>query len=199
MDTSAKALVEHWKWAAQKGLMNGTTARIMGNACSQVLSAIDDWPQLDVNGMDPDEIFRRFQNLRSKDLTPRSLSDYRRRFKQALESFREYIADPTAWKGPGQERRARQPQLEGASEKPSKKPSTVRPPQQPRAGQIEPPELIEYPYPLRSDLMVRILLPRDLRLIEAKRLGSYLTTLAVDFGEQNWTALPRTASVEVEE
>jgi len=47
--------------------------------------------------------------------------------------------------------------------------------------------------------MVRILLSRDLRLIEAKRLGSYITTLAVDFGEQNWTALPRTASVEVED
>jgi hypothetical protein len=199
MDTSAKALVEHWKWAAQKGLMNGTTARIMGNACSQVLSALDDWPQLDVNGMDPDEIFRRFQNLRSKDLTPRSLSDYRRRFKQALESFREYIADPTAWKGPGQERRARQPQLDGASEKPLKKQATVRPPPQTRTGRVEAPELIEYPYPLRSDLMVRILLPRDLRLIEAKRLGSYITTLAVDFGEQNWTALPRTASVEVED
>lgn len=199
MDTSAKALVEHWKWAAQKGLMNGTTARIMGNACSQVLSAIDDWQQLDVGGMDPDEIFRRFQNLRSKDLTPRSLSDYRRRFKQALDSFREYIADPAAWKGPGQERRIRQPQAEGGLDKPPKKPVPARTSQPSRGARVETQDLIEYPYPLRSDLMVRIMLPRDLRLIEAKRLGSYIATLAVDFGDQNWPALPRAASVEVED
>jgi hypothetical protein len=199
MDTSAKALVEHWKWAAQKGLMNGTTARMMGNACNQVLGEIDDWTQLDVANMDADEVFRRFQNLRSKDLTPRSLSDYRRRFKQALESFREYIADPTAWKGPGQERRVRPPQPDGGSDKPPKNPATVRTSRPPRNGRADTQDLIEYPYPLRSDLMVRISLPRDLRLIEAKRLGSYIATLAVDFGDQNWPALPRAATVEVEE
>ena len=60
-------------------------------------------------------------------------------------------------------------------------------------------DLIEYPYPLRSDLVVKILLPRDLRMIEAKRLGSYIATLAVNFGDQSWPALPRATTVEVEE
>ena len=30
-DTSGKALVEHWKWAADKGVMNPNTARTLGS------------------------------------------------------------------------------------------------------------------------------------------------------------------------
>ena len=199
MEKTCKALIDHWDWAAEKGLMNATSARIIKNACSQVVGVLDNWDQIDVDEIDPDDVFARFQNLKGKGLTPRSLQDYRRRFRQALASFRAYVKDPPSWKGPGQERRARQAQPDGRSDKPPKKPATTGTPQPPRAGRAEASDLIEYPYPLRSDLMVRISLPRDLRLIEAKRLGSYIATLAVDFGDPNWPALPRAASVEVEE
>jgi hypothetical protein len=36
-------------------------------------------------------------------------------------------------------------------------------------------------YPLRPDLLAQVVVPRDLTLEEARRMGAFLVTLAVDF------------------
>ena len=36
-------------------------------------------------------------------------------------------------------------------------------------------------YPLRSDLLAQVVVPRDLTVAEAERMGAFLLTLAVDF------------------
>jgi hypothetical protein len=36
-------------------------------------------------------------------------------------------------------------------------------------------------YPLRSDLLAQVVVPRDLTVEEAQRMGAFLLTLAVDF------------------
>jgi len=41
---------------------------------------------------------------------------------------------------------------------------------------------VEYPFPIR-DLTAKLILPRDLRLAEAKRLGAFITSLAADAEE----------------
>src|SRR5437867_1085104 len=98
MDTSARAFVDHWKWAADKGLMNPNTANALRAASTQVLSVLDNWEDLDISKIDVDETFRRFENKRSKDFTPNSLQTYRSRFGKAVESFLAYINNPTAWR-----------------------------------------------------------------------------------------------------
>lgn len=40
--------------------------------------------------------------------------------------------------------------------------------------------MIEYPFPLRDDLLARLLLPRDLTTDEAKRLVAFVNALAID-------------------
>lgn len=173
MEATGAALVEHWSWAAKKGLMNSTTARLMRNACLQVLKPLEGWKELDVKELDPDDVFKRFRNLEGKRLKPRSLQDYRRRFALALESYRAYVENPENWKGPGEERPTR-PESNGGS--PSR---TVSKKNEPARAATSAPGLIEYPFPLR-DITAWLTLPRDLKIAEAKRLTSFIMSLAVD-------------------
>jgi hypothetical protein len=181
MDTTGKSLVEHWDWAAQKGLMNSSTARVLQNACLQILKSVyaDEWESKDVATINRDEVFVRFQNLRSKNLTPRSLQDYKRRFQQALESFESYVRDPASWKGPGQDRPSRN---EGGS-------SSERVRVRQRTSKATPTEatgsdLIDYPFPL-GELTAHLILPRNLRMMDARRLSSFIASLASDWEGPN--------------
>jgi hypothetical protein len=57
-------------------------------------------------------------------------------------------------------------------------PTRARPvdrPAQPR------PNSMSLEYPLRSDLLAQVVVPRDLTVEEAQRMGAFLLTLAVDF------------------
>src|SRR5512137_46600 len=107
IDTTGKALVDHWKWAADKGLMNPNTAGAWRAACTQVLSVMDDWEKLDVRAMNVDDICLRFQNKRSKDFKPDSLDSYKRRFRQAAASFLDHAKDPSSWKAPARDQSQR--------------------------------------------------------------------------------------------
>ena len=45
-ETSARSLVDHWSWAADKGLMNRNTAAGLSSACVRVLDILgDNWEQ----------------------------------------------------------------------------------------------------------------------------------------------------------
>src|ERR1035437_8735547 len=95
METNAKSLVDHWTWAADKGVMNPNTAAGFRAACTQVLSVVgDDWEKTDVTALDIENLLIRFQNLRKKDFGPQTLSAYKRRFRTAVASYLEYLQDP---------------------------------------------------------------------------------------------------------
>ncbi len=176
IDTSGRALVDFWKYAGDKGLMNANTASALRAACTQVLSVIDDWEVMDALSFDEVEIFRRFQNKRSMEFKPESLDAYKRRFSQALKLFRDYVNDPASWKARGQTRNGRK--------KPEPKSKII-----PDAGETISASstptlggggLVEYPFPLRQGRLAYLKLPTDLTLAEVKRLTAYLATLAVD-------------------
>lgn len=178
IETTGKALVEHWKWAAEKGLMNENTARALGAACAQVLGTLEDWQAADVRKINVEEVCRRFQNKRNKDFKPESLDAYKRRFAQALKSFLEYADDPSAWKpvaGDRTARKERDTRTNGGGAQLKQMPAEMQPA---AAGA---PALVEYPFPLREGRMARLTLPADLKLAEVRRLSAYLNTLAVDF------------------
>jgi hypothetical protein len=179
VETTGKALVEHWDWAAGKGLMNSNTARVLRNACYQILSGVfpGEWEQLDLSRVNPDEIFTRFQNLRGKDLTPRSLQDYRRRLQQALDSYQSYVADPASWKGPGQDG---SPRAESNSRKVGRLNTAKNSPGLREASKNDTDDrLIEYPFPIR-DMTATVRLPRDLTIVEAKRLAGFIASLVME-------------------
>jgi hypothetical protein len=177
METTAKAFVEHWDWAAQKGLMNKHTASGLRAACSQVLGVLDDWQTADIRKIDVEDLLTRFQNLRKKQFKPQVLETYKRRFRQAISSYSSYLEDPGAWK-PTTRKRPTQAASNGRDVTPSH--------ENPRETAQEPPSagLVEYPFPLREGQDVRLALPRDLKRSEVKRLAAFMTTLTVDFQEE---------------
>ena len=178
MDTTGKSLVEHWDWAATKGVMNKNTAGALRAACTQVLGVLDDWQHVDVTTIDAEDVVQRFKDLRAKDFKPESLETYGARFKKALSSYITYTRDPGAWK-PTRQSKVRGPRPNGngatAASGAQGEAASPRAAEHPRAG------LVDYPFPLRDGLTARLMLPRDLKKAEVKRLSAFMSTLTVDF------------------
>jgi hypothetical protein len=176
IDSSGQALVDHWKWAADKGLMNDNTAASIGAATRQVLSVVDDWKTLDVRALDVEDVLRRFQNKRSKDFMPRSLTTYRARFVQAVRLFLSYLDDPGAWKPGGASGRAATRSKKQATKSPDARlPVDRESVPVPRMS-----GLVEYPFPLREGRFAYLRLPVDLTATDVQRLTKYLNTLVMD-------------------
>jgi hypothetical protein len=174
MESTGRALVDHWSWAAEKGLMNKNTAGTLRAACSQILSSVDDnWETLDIRELNPDDAFRRFQNKRGKDFRPASLHDYARRFKQAHTSYLRYLENPASWRFESTERA---PRNEGARH--------PRPQAKTGVANFEiNPNLVRYPFPVREGQTALLCLPPDLKTAEAKRLITFIMSLAIDGAE----------------
>jgi hypothetical protein len=181
IDTSGKALVDHWKWAAEKGVMKSNTANALRAACTQVLGVLDGWEALDVRSLDVEDVYRRFQNKRNKDFKPNSLEAYRRRFAQAVKMFLDYVESPSTWKAPmrdssTKERQTRREQNDTSAERSQDRLSAT---ERVSATSIQS-GLVEYPFPLREGRLAFLKLPIDLKAAEVRRLTAYLNTLAID-------------------
>jgi len=176
METSARALIDHWSWAAQKGLMNRNTAGGLRSACSRVLEALgEDWEQMNVAELDVEETLVRFQNLKKKDFRPQVLEEYKQRFRKAIRSYLDYLANPGSWKPTAQEKPTAS-QRNGRDRKSSAPLAQPLPSQpSPRHGSDE----IEYPFPLRSGVMARLILPKDLSRDDVSRLSAFMGMLVV--------------------
>jgi hypothetical protein len=115
---NAKSLVDHWTWAADKGVMNRNTAAGLRSACTRVLTVVgDDWEKTDVTTLDVENLLIRFQNLRKKDFRPQVLEVYKQRFRKAVASYLEYLQNPGGWK-PGTQEKPTASQRNDRSPKP---------------------------------------------------------------------------------
>jgi len=172
MGATGKGLVEHWAWAAEKGIVNRNTAGGLRAACAQVLSVLDNWEEVDLRGLDVEDLLRRFQNLRKKEFSPGTLAVYAKRFRQALGSYLAYLENPSAWKAPAKRLRTKPRDADRETNE-----------TEPRdeSGKVETTGgLVDYPFPLRRGVIVRLRLPLDLRREEARRITKFLETLTVD-------------------
>ena len=184
-DMTALGLVEHWRGASARGQMREVTARMIAGACRGVLIAQGaGWERLDVTTLDVEQALARFKAARESDLTGKTLTLYTSRFRHAVSSYREYLRDPEEW--------AYRPQRGSPSRRTSGEARSAALPRYPVVTQsAEAPErpspdggaiLETYRFPFRSDLMVRIDLPRDATAEEIGRLTDWLRPLAVNYG-----------------
>jgi hypothetical protein len=174
MNKTGRAFVDHWNWAAEKGILNSNTAGALRAACTKVLEIEDNWEAQDVTTLDIDSLLRRFQTLKAKEYKPESLREYDRRFRKAYAAFLEYVESPQTWKMNQQERPARAPKAEVKRiDTPANGGSTLNPLPQ-SVG------FMEYPFPLREGRIVKMSLPTDLKASEVKRLSAFLTTLVLE-------------------
>jgi hypothetical protein len=177
MDTNAESLVQHWTWAAKKGLMNANTAAGLRGACLQVLGVLgDEWKVQDISAIDVEDVLHRFTNLRKKDFKPAVLEAYRARFRKALSSYNDYLRDPGGWKPSTQEKsvtserraRSRKPELR-ADVSTSESIGSA-----PAVGSVD------YNFPLRTGVMARLVLPSNLTKDEVNRLSAFMSMLVIE-------------------
>ena len=176
---TAEAMVRHWDWARQKGLMNSSTAQSIASGCRGVLEAQENWEQLDIRTLNVEQSVQIFKNLRANRFAPRSLRDYEQRFRRAVESYKRYLEDPASWSFPSRSSKSRTPTP--VEEKTRKGPGSAS--EGVDSGGEKPGDhaLQEYRYPFRPDIMAKLEIPRDATTAEINRLVGWALTLAVDY------------------
>jgi hypothetical protein len=181
MENNARSLVDHWSWAADKGLMNRNTAAGLRSACTRVLTVIgDDWEKTDVTELDVEDLLIRFQNLTKKDFRPQVLEVYKQRFRKALASYMEYLQNPGGWKPGTQEKPAASQRHDRSPKRPSTTTTVSAGTTANRVGVGE----VEYPFPLRPGVMARLILPANLTQQDVDRLAAFMAMLVVGVERQ---------------
>jgi hypothetical protein len=168
--------------------MASRTAEAYRSAATRIL-AIDgeDWLGTDLRSIDVDMQMDRFVRLEGTNFKPETLQTYKSRVRSAIGEYLRYIDNPKSYRRPTSPRSERQRTSNrgGSSRLGSGGSDTGVPPQtedRPAAdGAVgDRPNLVKYPFPLRSGQMAYFELPRDLSRAEAQRMAAFIASLAID-------------------
>lgn len=172
-DGTGKAVIEFLEFAADRGLMNSNTAGSLKGAVKEVLSAVDKdtWEATDVRTVDVEEYCQRFDRLRMTKYKPDSLTVYKARFKNAIQHYLAWEADPGGWRYKAERPAAARKKPEAPTAQSQRSGATTHAPAD---------GMIPHQYPLRPGLRVQLHLPDDLSRVEAKRLSTFIESLVVD-------------------
>ena len=184
-DYSRAALGRFIDYVVEKGLVNPSTAQGWRVATAKVLEELSPAEQADVRQIQVDATFRAFLNRNPGRLSPASTGEYRRRVGKAIEEFVTWMENPAGYGNRSAAWAARAESRPRARSSPAVRPaprSHARPAE-------ESAELggISLDYPLRPGFLARVIVPRDLTVDEARRMGIFLLTLSPDFkpGDQS--------------
>jgi len=178
-DYSKGALLKFLDTVVAKGLMNANTAGGLKAACSKILDDLAEGD--DVRSVDVNTAVVRYNNRNPSALSPNSLTEYQRRVTRAIADFVSWSDNPTAFKPKGKGtpvRNGKKTEPRGDRQIPAPRPEAPA-----HSGNPAAPTSAGLPlsYPLRPDFLAQVVIPRDLTAEEARRLGAFLLTLAVDF------------------
>ncbi len=177
-DFSKKALVRFLDTVVEKGLMNSNTAGGQKAACSKILDDVADSD--DVRGIDINTAVIRYNNRNPGVLSPNSLAEYQRRVSRAISDFVRYVENPAGFKPRNRGATTRTGRKSESKPEPAAKHEVS--PQPVHSAPTSPTSLgLPLSFPLRPDFLAQVVIPRDLTVEEAKRLGAFLLTLASDF------------------
>jgi hypothetical protein len=168
--------------STRQGLVNRNTGSGWKAAISKILENMPD--AMDVRQLDIKTEIRKYANAHPGELRPSSLEQYERRLGAMVREFQIYKESPSRYKGMG-----RQPNGDG-----KKKPIALKANQVAKsrasASLTTLPAVPEsahkhagltLSFPLRADYLAQIVIPRDMNTAEARRLSSFIMTLAQDF------------------
>ena len=184
---SKEALKHFLNAAALQGLVNGNTAAGWKAAFSKILENVADGE--DVRNVDVKTAIRRYNNAHPGELSPASLLTYERRLNVMIAEFQSYVAEPAKYKGHGRHPTTgiNRRKVEGRNPAESVHRSSAevvpgtgslatsgsRPPQSTGGLALE--------FPMRPDFLAQVVVPRDMRLDEARRFTAFILTLAADY------------------
>ena len=175
-DYSRAALGRFIEFVVEKSLVHSATAQGWRVATTKVLEELSPAGAADVRRIDVEATFRAFLNRNPGRLSPASVGEYRRRVGRAIEEFVRWVENPGTYSFRSAPRAGK-----------SESRGLPRPTAPERASRARPATTaglsagLALDYPLRPDLLAQVVVPRDLTLDEAHRMGAFLVTLAVDF------------------
>lgn len=178
-ESTGAGLIHFLDFAIEKGYLKSATGQSMKTACKEVLSAAegDEWESVDLVGLDVDDVSRRFETLRAMKFSPGSLSTYKSRFQKSLAMFEDFRADPSSWRPTVKQRtRSKGSAAEGLATSGGASSAPPQPVHSPHPSA----SVITYPFPLRDGVLVSLQLPADLSKREARRLGAFIDSLALE-------------------
>jgi hypothetical protein len=137
----------------------------------------------DVRTVDVATAIRRYHNKHPGELKGTVLKEYERRLKLALADFVQYTDEPTSYKG-----RGRGPSNSNDGGRPPRKAKnqTVTPATGHLSIEGAAPKLtavagLSLEFPMRADFLAQVVVPRDMKADEARRLSRFIMTLALDY------------------
>lgn len=180
---SLSDLTRFLSYVESKGLMKPATIRSWKAACNKVLGILEENERNDISNVELENIFTRFENKNSQDFTPTSLQTYKNRVKKALSEFFAYRNNPSTWKPSLSQRSVRQSKNKYLAENQNNPEiEVVDQNGSDSAAKGKYQELLTHKFPLRDGIIINISgVPMDLKALEAKRIGAFLSTLCEDF------------------
>ena len=172
--TTGRDLIDFLDWAIEKNELVPSTASALRTGCLKVLEATDGWETQEVTPDVAAPYLERFRNANQNKLKERTRDVYARRFQQAVDMNARRAAGEE-WKPKERATQRRPAPGAAASARPSKEGKPVEEP----SNAAPPNDLVDYPFPLRPELLVHLQLPRNLQMEEAERIATFVTALAV--------------------
>jgi hypothetical protein len=185
-DYSKESLMKFLDHIISKDLVKPETGRSWRVAVSKMLVDLSPAEESDVRKIDMEVLTHKFanRNTRTGTYTPQSLNVYRSRVTSAIQEFVTYVDDPIEYKprvfrGKTRKKettnqRQSGKQIAHASSPLSNGNTEIRDMPSASVG-------LTHQFPVRADFLAQVVVPRDLTVHEAKRLGAWLLTLAVDY------------------
>lgn len=179
-DYSVKSLVDFLGYAANKGLLNKSTANAKRIAVERIFEVAEEAERGDVREVDLASLMHRFMNLAGAGFKPDSLSTYQSRVRSGIDEFLAWKSNPMGFK----------PSKRGAANKTSRVASRAEvATEPPQAGQIQSfnqqtAQTHSLPIPIRSNLIVLIQgMPFDLTKAEANKIAKVVMAMAMEVAE----------------
>ena len=183
MSGTAKGLMAFLDWSSRKGELSPNTAASYKTAVTQVFEIDGDtWGSTAIRELDVARQLDRFARLRASKYNPTSLQTYGNRFKAAIANYTKYLENPVEFRAPG----SKVSRTKGPDKPVKKAKQTGRSTGGPETGSAPDKvaglssDLVQYPFPLRSGVLIYLSLPRDLRRSEAQRIAAFVASLAID-------------------
>ena len=173
-DYSRDALTRFIDYVVDKSLVNPSTAQGWRVATSKVLTDLSAEEEADVRRIDVDATFKQFLNRNPGRLSPASTGEYRRRVGRAIDEFVSWMGDPAGYGSRTSAWSAK------ADRRPRPRPRPANPLPTPTEDRSDAGG-VSLSFPVRPGFLAQVVVPADLTVDEAKRMGAFLLTLAPDF------------------
>lgn len=175
---TANGLLEYFDYLTNRGYGRTSTVDPWRSATRQILQTTEgteDYGEVDIRGMDVDAYLSRYETLARGGLRAESIETYGRRFRRAVETYREFLntGRPPAFRPP----RMRRERPVVAT--PSPTPDPTNPPAHTPAA-VSGGGLIDYPFPLKSGQVAYVRLPMRVERSDIERMTLFLRSLVLE-------------------